>query len=240
MTALYFKEIRSFLSSLQGYVFMGAFLSACALLLWLLPETRIQDSGYASLDPFFNYAPQLFLILIPAITMRSFSEEKKTGTLEVLMTLPLSRRAVVSAKYLAALSLAVLALIPTLVYVYTLYEMADPRGNIDRGGIAGSYLGLVFLASAYTAAGLLASALTDNPLVALVGAVALCLFFTFGFEVLADVPFLKPFSWPLIQLSLTEHYVSMSRGVIDTRDVVYFLSMNGIFLYLTMRALPGR
>lgn len=240
MKALYFKEIRTFLGSLQGYVFVGAFLAACSLVLWLLPETRIQDSGYASLDVFFNYAPQLFLILIPAITMRSFSEEKKTGTLEVLMTLPLKRQEVVGAKYLAALTLAALALVPTLVYVYTIYEMADPRGNIDRGAIAGSYVGLLFLASAYCAAGLFASSLTDNPLVALVLAVAVCLFFTFGFEALASIKVLQFISLPLVKMSLSEHYVSMSRGVIDSRDVVYFLSFNIFFVYLTMRLLPGR
>lgn len=219
---------------------MGAFLAACAVVLWLLPQTRIQDSGYASLDVFFNYAPQLFLVLIPAITMRSLSEERKTGTLEILMTLPLRRWEVVLAKYGAALTLTALALLPTLAYVYTIYELADPRGNIDGGGMVGSYLGLLFLASAYCAVGLFASSVTDNPLVALVLAVALCLVFTTGFEALASVAGGQKVAYYLLKLSLAEHYVSMSRGVVDSRDVVYFVSFLVFFLVLTMRRLPGR
>ncbi|MCS6980723.1 MAG: ABC transporter permease subunit [Flavobacteriales bacterium] len=240
MKALFFKEIRSFLASLQGYIFMGAFLASCAVVLWLLPQTRIQDSGYASLDAFFNYAPQLFLVLIPAITMRSISEERKSGTLEILMTLPLRRWEVVMAKYSAAMALTALALVPTLTYVYTIYELADPRGNIDAGGIAGSYLGLLFLASAYCAVGLFASSVTDNPLVALVLAVAMCVVFSFGFEALAAAAGLQKVAYYLLKFSLVEHYMSMSRGVVDSRDLIYFAGFVVFFLVLTMHRLPGR
>jgi len=237
MISLLLKEIRTFLSSLHGYVFMGAFLSACAAVLWFLPDTRIQDLGYASLDVFFNYAPQLFLILIPAITMRSFAEERKTGTIELLMTLPLRKYEIVTAKYLASLLLTFVALVPTLVYVYTIYELADPRGNIDGGSIAGSYLGLLFLSSSYCAVGIYASTLTDNSLISLISAIGLCIFFSMGLEALAFMSVIKDYGFIILKLSLSEHYISMSRGVIDSRDVIYFISFVILFLGLSMRNL---
>ncbi len=230
MTALLTKEIRAFFSSLIGYLTIIIFLLVNAWFMWIGPgEFNVLDGGYANLDTLFSIAPWVFLFLLPAVTMRSFAEEKKSGTLELLLTKPLSKTQLIIAKYLAAVLLAALALLPTLVYYYSIYRLGNPAGNLDAGGIWGAYLGLLCLAAGYAAIGILASALTVNQLVAYIAAAVACFFVYSGFDGLAQ---LTGSAW-IPGLGINEHYTSMSRGVIDSRDLLYFLSLITLFLSLS-------
>jgi ABC-2 type transport system permease protein len=239
MLSLILKEIRGFFGSLIGQIVVVVFLLLTGLFVWVFPD-NILETGYADLSPLFFIAPWVFLFLVPAITMRSFSEEKRTGTIEFLLTKPLSEMQIVSAKYLASLVLVIFALLPTLVYWYSLHELAVPRGNIDTGGIMGSYIGLLFLAACFAAIGIFASALTDSQIVAFLIAVSLCFFLYMGFELLADFQAVGGLEGPLKSLGIHAHYVSMSRGVLDLRDVLYYLGIIVIFLLLTRTALQSR
>ena len=178
MLAILRKEINTFFSSSIGYLVIGLFLLINSLFLWLFKgEFNILDYGFAELSSFFLLAPWVLLFLIPAVTMRSFSDEKKQGTLELLLTKPISIRNIVLGKYSGAFVLIVLALIPTLIYGYSIYQLGSPSGNLDLGTILGSYLGLFFLAGAYTSIGIFTSTLSDNQIVAFISAVFICLFF---------------------------------------------------------------
>jgi ABC-2 type transport system permease protein len=231
MFAILKKEIRSFFSSAIGYLVLAVFLLINGLFLWLFKtEFNILDYGFADLSPFFLLAPWILLFLIPAVCMRSFSDEKKQGTLELLLTKPVSLLKIVLGKYLGAFTLIVLALIPTLLYVYTIHLLGNPIGNFDSGSVLGSYFGLLFLISSYTSIGVFASSVTDNQIVAFILAVAICLFFYFGFNGLAD--FIA--SSLVEQLGMNYHFNSISRGVIDTSDVLYFLSVTLFFIALTV------
>ncbi len=233
MIAILRKEINSFFSSPIGYLVIGVFLVVNGLFLWVFRGSyNILDSGFASLEPFFTLAPWIFLFLIPAITMKSFSEEKKQGTLELLLTKPISHWQLVLGKYLGALVLVLLALVPTLLYVWAIYSLGKPEGNLDTGAIIGSYLGLMFLGGCYTAVGVFASALTTNQLVSFMLAVFLCFAGFFAFEAVANLN-LESGTFGIEDLGLSEHYKSISRGVVDTRDLVYFLSFIVFFLALT-------
>ena len=233
MKALLLKELRSFLSSLIGYVVMAVFLLITGLFLWVFPgDTNVLDMGFSSLDGLFFVTPWVFIFLIPAITMRSFSEERRTGTIELLLTKPLSEWQIVMAKFWAGLILVVIALIPTLVYYITVYRLGSPVGNLDSGGIWGSYLGLIFLASAYVSIGLFCSSLTDNQIVAFLLSVFLCFIFYYGFEGIAT--HIKGFEDAVARVGMDYHFKSMSRGVIDTRDVLYFVSVAFLFLSFTV------
>lgn len=241
MGALLLKEVRVFLSSVIGYVVIGVFLLLTGLFMWGFPgNLNVLDQGYATMDTLFYVAPWVFMFLVPAITMRSFSEEKRTGTLELLLTRPLTDLQVVLAKYLAGVVLVLLALLPTLIYYYSVWQLGNPPGNIDVGGTWGSYLGLFFLGGGFTAIGIFASVLTDNQVVAFILALLLCFICYSGLDMLADFEYFGTFDDVLQQLSIAAHYDSMSRGVIDTRDVVYFLSLSGIFLALTRGVLQNR
>ena len=183
MIALYLKEIRSFLSSLIGYVVIGVFLLLVGLFMWVFPQDfNVLDQGFANINSLFAIAPWVFMFLIPAITMRSFAEEKRTGTIEMLLTKPLSDMNIVLAKYFAGLTLVLIALIPTLVYYISVYFMGNPVGNIDSGGAMGSYIGLVFLGGAYVSIGIFASSITSNQIIAFLLGAVLCFFFFIGFE----------------------------------------------------------
>lgn len=229
MFAILKKEINSFFASPIGYLVIAIFLLLNGLFLWLFKgEFNLLDYGFADLSAFFLLAPWILIFLIPAVTMRSFSDEKKQGTLELLLTKPISHLQIVLGKYFGAFTLIVLALIPTLLYVYTINQLGDPVGNLDTGSTLGSYLGLLFLVAAYTAIGIFSSTLSDNQIVAFITAVFLCFFFYVGFEGVAD--FTAPF---VEQLGMSTHYKSMSRGVLDTRDCVYFLSVTFLFIMLT-------
>ena len=192
------------------------------------------------MDLFFDRAPYIFLLLIPAVTMRSFAEEKSIGTIESLMTKPISETKIILAKYFASIVLVIFAILPTFTYYITLYYVGNPVGNIDTGSVMGSYLGLILLASIYVAIGLFASSLTDNQIVSLLISVAFCLLITWGFNFLGELSFFKAFNLLIFEIGVLPHYVSISRGVIDSRDIVYFVSANAIFLLGTKTILQKR
>ncbi|MBJ7881100.1 gliding motility-associated ABC transporter permease subunit GldF [Gelidibacter salicanalis] len=229
MFAILKKEINSFFASPIGYLVIALFLVCNGLFLWLFKgDFNILESGFAELTPFFLLAPWILIFLVPAVTMRSFSDEKKQGTLELLVTKPLSHLQIVLGKYFGTLILIVLALLPTLLYIIALDNLKMSTNILDYGSIIGSYLGLFFLVGAYTAIGLFASTLSDNQIVAFLSAVFLCFFFYFGFEGLSNLS-----AWPLESLGMEAHYNSISRGVLDTRDLLYFVSISIFFIALT-------
>ncbi len=230
MLAILKKEFNSFFASPIGYLVIAVFLLLNGLFLWVFKgDFNIIDYGFADLSAFFLLAPWILIFLIPAVTMRSFADEKKQGTLELLLTKPITRIKIVLGKYFGAFVLIVLALIPTLIYVYTVYQLGDPIGNIDMASVVGSYFGLLFLIAAYTAIGIFASSVSDNQIVAFIIAVLICIFFYIGFEGLGEL-------WSSIfieNLGMSAHFKSMSRGVVDTRDIIYFLSVTVFFILLT-------
>ena len=241
MLTLYKKEISSFLSSLIGYMVIIVFLLINGMFLWVFQgEFNILDFGYASLDSLFMIAPFVFLFLIPAITMRSFAEEKRLGTIEMILTKPLTEFQIVMAKYLAGLTLVVFSLLPTLVYVFTVYQLGLPAGNIDMGGTWGSYIGLLFLGAAFVAIGLFSSTLSDNQIVSFIIAVFLSGFFYIGFEFIYSLDMFGNVDLFIKSLGINAHYNALSRGVIDTRDVIYFLSIISLFILLAKHSLDRR
>jgi ABC-2 type transport system permease protein len=241
MWFLFKKEISSFLSSLIGYVVVAVFLLINGLFLWVFPlDFNILNFGYAGLDNLFMLSPMVFLFLIPAITMRSFSDEKKGGTIELLLTKPLTDFNIIIAKYLAGLVLMTLALLPTIVYFISVYKLGFPQGNIDMGGTLGSYLGLFFLGASFVAIGIFSSSLTDNQVVAFIIAVFLSGFMYLGFEFVYSLSLFGKADLLIRSLGINAHYTSISRGVIDTRDLLYYLGSIGIFLLLTRVSLQSR
>lgn len=235
------KEINSFFSSPIGYLVIGLFLIGNGLFLWVFQGGyNIFDSGFANLSPFFRLSPWIFLFLIPALTMRSFSEEIRQGTLELLLTKPISKWELVLGKYLGALLLIVLALLPTLLYVLSINSLGKPEGNFDSGAITGSYFGLLFLGGCYAAIGVFVSSLTQNQIVSFILAVFLCFVCFFAFDQLQGIQLFRFGAFGLEDLGINAHYQSISRGVIDTRDLVYFLSFITFFLALTTLSLNQR
>jgi ABC-2 type transport system permease protein len=232
------KEISVYLSSLVAFITIGIFLLVLGLQLWVFPDTSILEYGYAGLDSLFNVAPYLFMFLIPAITMRSFAEEKKEGTFELLATRPLTDWQIVSGKYLACFLLVIFALVPTLVYYYSVYQLGAIPGNLDTGAVIGSYLGLLLLGATFVAIGLFASVITPNQIIAFAVAVFLCFFAYNGFDSISSILSLQQFN--LQNLGISAHYQAISRGVLDTRDLVYFLSFVSLFLVATKTILGGR
>ena len=233
MKSIVLREIKSFFGSPIGYLVIAIFLLINGLFLWVFEgEYNILKTGFADMTPFFTLAPWILLFLIPAVTMRSFSDEKKQGTLELLLTKPLSIWQIVNGKFLGALLLIALAIVPTFIYVWTIYGLGMPQGNIDMGSTIGSYFGLLFLISAYSAIGIFTSTLSDSQIVAFIIAVFLCFFLYFGFEGLATLS--SNLSNFISALGMQDHYKSMSRGVIDTRDIIYFVSITIAFLSFTV------
>ncbi|WP_027125224.1 gliding motility-associated ABC transporter permease subunit GldF [Gelidibacter mesophilus] len=229
MFAILKKEINSFFASPIGYLVIALFLVLNGLFIWLFKgDFNILESGFADMTPFFLLAPWILVFLVPAVTMRSFSDEKKQGTLELLVTKPISHLQIVLGKYVGALLLIVFTLLPSLLYILALDDLKMDTNILDFGSIVGSYLGLFFLVAAYTAIGLFASTLSDNQIVAFIGAVFMCFFFYFGFEGLSGLS-----SLPLEQFGMEAHYNSISRGVLDTRDLLYFISISIFFIAMT-------
>lgn len=233
MFAILKKEINTFFTSSIGYLVIGVFLVLNGLFLWVFKGNfNLLDANLATLKSFFLLAPWILIFLVPAVTMRSFSDEKKQGTLELLLTKPITYFQIVMGKYLGALTLIILAIIPTIIYVYSIVQLGDGKETIDFGSTIGSYFGLCFLIFAYTAIGIFASSLTDNQIVAFIIAVFICFFFYFGFEGLSHYTFFGDVIY-FENLGMASHYNSLARGVIDTRDLVYFLSVTLLFLWVT-------
>ena len=238
MKSILLREIKSFFGSPIGYLVIAIFLLLNGLFLWVFEgDFNILNSGFADLTPFFTIAPWILLFLIPAITMKSFSDEIKQGTIELLLTKPISVWEIVSGKFFGAFVLIILAIIPTFIYVYVIYGLGMPKGNIDMGSTMGSYFGLLFLIAAYTSIGIFTSTLSENQIVAFIVAVFLCFILYFAFQGIASQ--FKNFEDFIALFGMDYHYKSMSRGVIDTRDVLYFTSITFLFLSLTVYKLKS-
>ncbi|SOD15191.1 gliding motility-associated ABC transporter permease subunit GldF [Pedobacter xixiisoli] len=240
MLAVFKRELFSFLNSLMAYITIGIFLLACGLMFWFFPDTSILEYGYAEMDGFFSLVPYLFMFLISAITMRSFAEERKEGTYVLLATRPLTDMQIILAKYLACMVLVLFSLVPTLIYYYSISQLGLPKGNIDTGAVIGSYVGLFLLGSAFASIGVFASSITKNQIIAFAVAVFLCFFTYSGFDSLSRIAAFEGIESFLMNFGINEHYQSISRGVLDTRDVVYFLTFVALFLWLTKLAIGGR
>lgn len=233
------KELRHFFSSLTGYIVIIFFLLVNGLVLFVFRD-NILSNGYASLEKFFSFAPWILLFLISSITMRSFSDEFKSGTFEILQTRPISRWQVVTGKFFGSLAVAVIALLPTLVYYFTINHLASTSG-IDAGAAAGSYLGLVLLTAVFTAIGICISSFTTNSVVAFISSLLVCVLFYFGFNAISQLPlFANGADYYIEMIGIDFHYQSISRGVIDTRDLIYFLSLILFFLLITKQNLQKR
>ncbi|MCC7232717.1 MAG: gliding motility-associated ABC transporter permease subunit GldF [Bacteroidia bacterium] len=242
MFVLLKKEISSFLNSLIGYVVMVVFLMAIGLFMWIIPgqDFNLVENGIAGLDTLFILAPWMFLFLIPAVSMKMFAEEKRSGTMEVLLTQPLSDLEIVLAKYGATLALALFSILPTLIYLGMVAYMAAPAGNVDVAGITGSYIGLIFLCSGFASIGVFASALSNSQVISFILALLLCAAFYSGFDMLLSMPVPPGLSDIISRLGIASHYSSLSRGVIDSRDVIYFLSLSVLFIQLTKFVIAKR
>jgi len=241
MISILKKELNSFLSSLSGYMVVLVFLILNGLFLWVFPGSfNLLDAGYAGLNGLFFLAPWVFLFLIPALTMRFFADELKTGTIELILTKPISYLHIVLGKYFAGLILCLIALAPTLIYLLSIYFLGQPQGNIDWGATIGSYLGLTFLAGVYVSMGVFASSLTENQIIAFILALFFCFFCFAGFEQLASLLSHTGMELSIEKMGISYHYNAISRGVIDTRDVLYFISVISLFLYASKLSLQSR
>ncbi len=241
MLAIFKKEIHQFFSSITGYLAVILFLLANGLFLFVFPETSLLDAGYANLDGLFELAPMIFLLLIPAITMRSLADEFKTGTMELLSTKPITWWQIVWGKFWAAVLIVLIALLPTLVYYVAMAQLSTSNAGLDNGSIIGSYLGLFLLGSTFTAIGIWASSITGNAVIAFLVAIFTCYIFYNGFDALSKVPVFSGGADYYLQMAgIRYHYNSISRGVIDSRDVIYFLSVTGLMLYLTKISLERK
>ncbi|MCX6255203.1 MAG: ABC transporter permease subunit, partial [Bacteroidia bacterium] len=224
-----------------GYVVIIVFLLVNSLFMWVLPgELNILDSGYAGLDTLFFISPWVFLFLVPAITMRMIAEEKRLGTIELIYSRPITERGIIWGKYLASVSLVLLALLPGLIYYVSVYLLGESPGNLDKGGTWGAFIGLFFLASVYASAGIFASSVTDNQVIAFIVAVLICFVLFMGFDSVAYLPGLKNLDEFIIRLGINEHYKSISRGVLDIKDAVYFMAVVAIFNEATRLVLLSR
>jgi ABC-2 type transport system permease protein len=234
------KEIDVFLNSLIAYVIIAVFLTGIGLLLWVFPETNVLDYGFADMGSFFTLCPYIFMFLIPAITMRMFSEEKRAGTMELLLTRPIRDIDIILGKYFAGVFLVAFSILPTLLYYLSIYYLGNPVGNIDTAGVIGSYIGLFLLGATFTSVGIFASSFTDNQVTAFIIAVFMCFLLYFGFNAISGISALSSVAYTIDQLGILYHYNSMSKGLIDTRDLVYFLSAISIMLLLTNLILRSR
>ena len=241
MYALFKKEISNFLSSLIGIMVIVVFLLITGLFLWVFKsDFNLLSYGYANLDGLFILAPWVFLFLVPAVTMRSFAEENRTGTIEMLLTKPLSDWQIIMAKFLASVALVLLALSPTGVYYFSVYRLGFPMGNLDSGSILGSYIGLFLLSASFISIGIFCSSVTNNQILAFILSVFLCGFIYIGFEFIYSLSLFGPIDLFIQRLGIASHYSSISRGVVDTRDILYFLSVMALFLSSTKLVLASR
>jgi len=230
------KEINSFFSTSIGYLVIGIFLITNGLFIWVFKgEFNILDYGFADLTGYYFIAPWIFIFLIPAITMKSFSEEKKQGTLEILLTTPIHNWQLVLGKFLGAFTLIILALLPTILYIYTVYQLGNPVGNIDLGSAFGAYIGLLGIALIYCAIGIFTSAISNNQITAFILAAFLCFTFYYGFDSLAEIT-----ETSIENIGIKSHFNTISKGIIDTRDLIYFISISSLFLFFTSLTLTKK
>jgi len=234
------KEFNSFLNSLIAYVVIGVFLTGMGLLMWVFPETSVLEYGYADMDTLFSLGPYVFIFLIPAITMRSFAEEKKSGTMELLLTKPLTDWDIVLGKFLACFLLVLFALLPTIIYYFTISALGNPAGNVDTPGVIGSYIGLALLGGVFCSVGMVASSITANQIVAFILAAFLCFFIFTGFESIATLNVWSVNALFIKQLGILYHYDALSKGLIDSRDVIYFVSVGACMLLISKTVLSSR
>ncbi|MBT6965132.1 MAG: ABC transporter permease subunit [Flavobacteriales bacterium] len=234
MITLYKKEISIFFSTIIGYLIIGLFLLISSLILWHdISEINILDNAYASMDSFFSIAPLIFLLFIPSVSMRVFSEEFNTGTIETLITKPISSFEIVTAKFFAVLSLVIIAISPTITYVISIYFLGETTGNLDLAAVVGSYIGLILLSSIFSSISVYASSLSSNQIVAFILAIIMSSFFFFGFDILSQLPFLQIVDLTLQKIGISYHYNMMSKGLLKVSDLVYFMSVSLLFIKLT-------
>ncbi len=241
MVALLKKELNIFFASVLGYVVILVFLLITGLFLWVFPiEFNILNFGFSQLDSLFIVAPYVFLFLIPAITMKSFADERGSGTIEFLFTKPLSDYKIIFAKFLAAFILLVISILPTIIYYISVFMLGFPKGNIDTGGVIGSYIGLLFLGATFVSVGIFSSSITKNQIISFIVSIFFSGFLFLGFDFIYNFSLFGDFDLVIKTLGIYEHYTSISRGVIDSRDVIYFVSLSALFLVLTRFSLESR
>jgi len=239
--AVLWKELRSFLSSLIAYLVISVFLVMTGLFMWVFKDTSVLEYNYAGLEQLFSIGPLVFTFLIPAITMRSFSEEKQQGTIELLATKPLTDTQIILGKYFANVILVLLAILPTLIYFYSIYQLGAPKGNIDVGAVIGSYIGLSFLAAIFVAIGLFCSSVSNNQIVSFILAAFLCFFMHWAFSYLSNLSiFFGTWDDVVQKIGINHHYNAISKGKISSQDVIYFISVAGAFIWLTHVSLAKR
>ncbi|HLT71533.1 MAG TPA: gliding motility-associated ABC transporter permease subunit GldF [Cyclobacteriaceae bacterium] len=234
------KEFNSFLNSLIAYIVIGVFLTGMGLLIWVFPDTSVLDYGYADLGTLFMLGPYVFMFLIPAITMKSFAEERKAGTMELLLTRPVTDWGIILGKFLACFLLVIVAVLPTLIYYFSVYSLGDPAGNIDSAGVMGSYIGFLLLGGVFCTVGILASVITPNQIVAFITAAFLSFLLYAGFDRLATINMWSEYSLLIKQLGILYHYESIGKGLVDSRDLVYFFSVGFLMLAATKVVLSSR
>ena len=240
MIQIFKKEFLGFLNSLIAYIVIGVFLVGIGLPVWVFPETSVLDNGYADLTVMFSLAPYVFMFLVPAITMRTFAEEKKLGTLEFLFTKPLTDGQIILGKYLASFALLIVAVLPTLVYYYSVRQLGDPIANIDTPGVMGSYIGLILLGGVFCGIGIFASSLSTNQIVSFLMAAMLCFLFYYGFDSLSQLSVFGTAALLVKQFGILYHYDSLSKGLVDSRDLVYFFSVILLMLVFTRTVIGSR
>ncbi|MCG8476706.1 MAG: gliding motility-associated ABC transporter permease subunit GldF [Cytophagales bacterium] len=240
MLNIFIKETNIFLNSLIAYIVIGLFLCGTGLLFWVFPQSSVLEYGFASLDSFFSLTPYVFLFLIPAITMRMIAEEKKEGTLPLLLSKPLSNTSIVMGKFFASWFLVLIALLPTLLYVFSLYELGNPAGNLDLAGTCGSYIGLLLLAAVFCSVGIFCSSVTENQITAFVFAVFVCFVLFLAPQSLSQLSSWSKNALILEKWGIVYHYNSLSKGLLDSRSILYFISLSGFILYLSTLKLASR
>lgn len=241
MLSIFKKELISFLGSLTGYVVLILFLGTAGLVLWVLPDSNILDYGYASMEQFFRIIPWLLSFLIPAITMKSFSEEYSRGTIEWLLTKPLTLLQIIGGKFLAAFALVLIALLPTLLYLFSIQWLVLDAVPLDYGAITGAYFGLFLLSATFTAIGLFCSSLTENQIISFLLALCVNLLFYVGFSAFSEIKaFRGGLDYYLAIPGMDTHFEALGRGLIDWRDIVYFLSLSAFFVFLNQYSLERK
>ncbi len=241
MKAIYIKELRSFFNSIMGYVVIVLYLLINGLFLWVFPDSSIIDFGYASLGQYFVFAPWVLMFLISAITMRMYSDEFRSGNIEILDTLPIGSTKVILGKFWAALTLIIISILPTIVYIFSIKQLAYLPGSIDYGAMIGSYIGLLLLSAAFTAIGLFASTLSSNQIVAFLISLAVCFLFYTVIDSLSLIPaFENGLDYILQQMGMAFHYNNINQGLLDSRDIIYFISIVVFFLFLCYYSLESR